>query len=144
MGTSNYLDDWGCLNIDGTVVVGCFDDLIPEGGYVKIPEGVTKIGMEAFKSCSRLTSVTIPEGVTSIEAYTFNGCDLEAVALPRSVRRFGYHAFSGCRRLTVYYAGKEVNWRCISQELDVFEPEAKVCYNWQGPAPGDVVRERPL
>ena len=132
MGTSDYLDDWGCLNIDGTVVVKCFDDLIPADGYVKIPEGVTSIGTTAF-SCT----------------------DLRSVAIPRSVREVRSGAFYQCDSLTVYYAGKELNWRCIYTEeaqfrgdglligFPSFEPGVKVQYNWQGPAPGDVARERP-
>ena len=142
--TSNYLDDWGCLNIDGTVVVKCFDDLIPADGYVKIPEGVTSIGEAAFWCRRSLTSVTIPEGVTSIGQFAFCGCEnLKAVALPRSVREIGWSAFSDYGRLTVYYAGKEVNWRSISQGEDAFNPGTKIQYNWQGPAPGDVARARP-
>ena len=176
MGTSNYLDDWGCLNIDGTVVVECFDDLIPADGYVKIPEGVTSIGESAFFECNSLRSVTIPEGVTSIGKHAFQVCrnlrsvtipegvtsigdrvfancdNLEAVALPRSVRRIEPNAFVYCDHLTVYYAGKEVNWRSIRQEgrcRDLveyetsFEPGTKILYNWQGPAPGDVARASP-
>ena len=156
---AQYLDDGGCLNIQGTTVVKCFDDLIPVGGYVKIPEGVTSIGGHAFDGCKSLTSVTIPDSVTSIGDNAFNGCwyltsvtihegvrsigesafgrcgNLDVVALPRSVRRIEDYAFYGCECPTVYYAGKEVDWRRISQGESVFEPGARVQYNWQGPAP---------
>ena len=33
---------------------------------IVIPNNVTSIGYKAFRSCSKLTSVTIPHGVTSI------------------------------------------------------------------------------
>ena len=42
MGTSGDLNDWGCLEIQGTVVTNCRNEDIPADGHVKIPEGVTE------------------------------------------------------------------------------------------------------
>ena len=184
MGTS------GCLEIKGTVVVDCFDDIIPAGGHVKIPEGVTSIGMRAFSQCTNLTSVvipegvtsigdgafeycgnltsvtipesvtsieedafhgdmsltsvTIPEGVTSIEEYTFSMCgSLTSVVIPEGVTSIGEYAFRECKNLTIYYAGSAADWKKVRQGEGAFEPGTKIQYNWQGPAPGDVARERP-
>ena len=207
MGTS------GCLEIKGTVVVDCFDDIIPAGGHVKIPEGVTSIGMRAFSQCTNLTSVvipegvtsigdgafeycgnltsvtipesvtsieedafhgdmsltsvTIPEGVTSIEEYTFSMCgsltsvvipegvtsigewafnmcgSLTSVTIPEGVTSIGEYAFRECKNLTIYYAGSAADWKKVRQGEGAFEPGTKIQYNWQGPAPGDVARERP-
>lgn len=49
-------------------------------GYVTIPNGVTRIGKEAFWGCRDLEVVTIPSSVTSIanDAFTLTGC-LEVV-----------------------------------------------------------------
>lgn len=41
---------------------------------IKIPEGVTSIGVGAFDECYRLSSVTIPDSVTSIGVGVFGGC----------------------------------------------------------------------
>ena len=40
---------------------------------IVIPNGVTTIGKEAFKGCSRLTNIEIPESVTKIGDYAFEG-----------------------------------------------------------------------
>ena len=56
------------------------------GGGVAIPEGVKKIGKDAFSRCRSLGSVTIPEGVTEIGAYAFGSCSsLESVTTPDGV-----------------------------------------------------------
>ena len=40
-----------------------------------IPDGVTKIGENAFKDCTALTNITIPNSVTEIGFFTFSGCE---------------------------------------------------------------------
>ena len=99
--TSNYLDDWGCLEIKGTTVTKCRNEDIPAGGHVKIPEGVTSIGEQAFRFCHRLTSVVIPEGVTSIWESAFQYCkSLTSVVIPEGVTSIWDEAFDGCESLT--------------------------------------------
>ena len=44
------------------------------GGLVEVPEGVTKIGREAFSGCAGLERVTLPESVTEIGYQAFAGC----------------------------------------------------------------------
>ena len=65
-------------------------------GRYTIPEGVTRIGKEAFSLRCKLTRVTIPDGVTSIGAYAFWGCCLTAIKLPDSVTSIGDAAFDQC------------------------------------------------
>ena len=111
---------------------------------VTIPEGVTEIGENAFYYCESLTSVTIPEGVTSIKDNAFDGCNrLASVTIPESVKSIGMYAFREYKNLTIYYAGSAADWKKVRQVEGAFEPGTKIQYNWQGPAPGDVARERP-
>ena len=62
---------------------------------------VTKIGDEAFRWCSELTSLTIPDSVTSIGDTAFWGCtSLKTLNVPSNVREIDNSAFSGCTALT--------------------------------------------
>ena len=44
------------------------------GGAVTIPDGVTKIGYEAFSGCTTLTRVTLSESVEEVSYRAFFGC----------------------------------------------------------------------
>ncbi len=68
---------------------------------ITIPDSVTSIGDYAFSGCSSLTSITIPDGITSIGVGMFSGCsNLTSVTIPDSVIIIGNSAFSGCSNLT--------------------------------------------
>ena len=69
--------------------------------YLFIPEGVTKIGEEAFSSCKSLKYVVIPEGVKKIERDAFYWCSsLENVVFPDGLEEIGECAFYSCESLT--------------------------------------------
>jgi len=68
---------------------------------VVIPDGVTKIGYDAFKGCSNLTSIKIPDSVTKIGEWAFEGCtSLQSIVIPSGVTEIGQYAFYGCSSLT--------------------------------------------
>ena len=78
-----------------TVTVAGYPSGSKPTGDLTIPESitfrgisfsVTKIGDQAFRSCTGLTSVTIPNSVTSIGRFAFNNCSgLTSVIIPNSV-----------------------------------------------------------
>lgn len=50
---------------------------------VKLPDGLERIGAQAFYSCTKLTSATIPAGVTFMGMNIFRGCtSLEYLEIP--------------------------------------------------------------
>ena len=76
---------------------------------VIIPDGVTRIGKNAFKDCHSLISITIPDSVTSIGESAFEGCySLTSITIPDSVTSIGESAFEGCYRLTSVIIGNGV------------------------------------
>ena len=125
--------------------------------HVVIGDGITKIGAQAFESCSNLKtvsipgsvkrigsfafyecgmeSVTIPDGVTHIESFAFSGCQfLKTVTLPRSIEYLGELSFGYCPRLeTVYYYGSETDWNAIGMEESPFSDPVTIVYNYAGP-----------
>ncbi len=66
-----------------------------------IPDSVTAIGSRAFYWCNSLTSITIPDSVTSIGDDAFSWCkNLTSITVPDGVTAIGAKAFSGCTGLT--------------------------------------------
>ena len=94
------------LYIDGTKVTD-----------LAIPEGVTRIGNNAFAGCS-LQSVTFPDSLESIGSGAFYTCSgIEEITIPDSVTDIGKGAFSGCsgiKSLKVPFIGKnEIGSNCL-------------------------------
>lgn len=86
-----------CLIVDGVLISFARAKL---DSYT-IPDGVNKIGKDAFYNCYNLTSVTIPNSVTSIGSYAFYFCSqLASVTIPDSVTSIGESAFLYCGDLT--------------------------------------------
>lgn len=72
-----------------------------------IPEGVEKIGDNAFSECKILDSVIIPKTITEIGVGAFSGCEhLTRLLLPDSVVSIGKNAFYGCLALKEIYIPK--------------------------------------
>lgn len=67
---------------------------------IELPESLEAIEFGAFRNCAFLESITIPRNVTEIEDHTFSGChNLKSVILNSGVTAIGFQAFGFCRSL---------------------------------------------
>ena len=67
---------------------------------VTLPEGITRIGEDAFQWCSGLVSFDIPKTVNLIDNGAFLGCtNLSSIILPEGLQFIGEQAFFRCSSL---------------------------------------------
>ncbi len=77
-------------------------------GRCAIPEGVTRIGSEAFIDCTGLSELTIPASVTAIESRAFKNCSGLTGTLTLSANvQVAADAFEGCTNLIIIVEGAE-------------------------------------
>ena len=115
--TSGTLDetDWAAIidyifltvvDLEGATYTGTDKDHLVYGNNpflqtIKLPQGVTGLGGNAFQSCTDLTTVTLPDGLESIGDGAFRDCiDLTTVTLPDGLTSIGNKAFQRCNKLT--------------------------------------------
>ena len=78
-------------------------------GAVTIPNEingyrVTRIGMHAFKGCSKVTSFDLPNSIEAIDEYAFAECrGITSIIIPECIREIGDCAFIGCDGLRFIY-----------------------------------------
>lgn len=94
------------LVIDGGMLVKV--DAGTDVKHVLIPEGITKIGVNAFKDLN-IYSVTLPQSLTEFSEPSFNDCfNLTEIVIPPKVQQLYGGIFVDCERLKRIYIGKGV------------------------------------
>lgn len=96
------------------------DELFDEGmkslETVKLPEGITYIGLNAFARAYNLKSINIPESVNVISQCAFRYCkSLESLTLPSMVNSVGFMCFTDMHSLKEFHS--------LSKEV----PETGIC-----------------
>ena len=106
------------------IILGCSKTIIPNG--------VTKIGSQAFYACKSLKTIDLPDSVTCIEHEAFCGCialktinlsnnvtniergafasctSLKTFSMPKGVTQIETDCFQGCKSLTTFIIGENV------------------------------------
>ncbi len=87
---------------DFTIVSGVLTAYTGKGGDITIPEGVTKIGKNAFDKNTTITTIVLPSSLVEISDYAFRQCTaLTSVKLSGSkVVTLGKYCFYHCSKLT--------------------------------------------
>lgn len=65
-----------------------------------VPDGVDKIGSQAFKACPKLNSVTLPNSLIQIGSNAFSYTGIKSINIPENVTNIGSAAFISCTALT--------------------------------------------
>lgn len=93
-------EDYEGRNSDFTIYNGILQKYTGTENVVVVPEGVTKIGAEAFNGNLTATRIVLPEGVTEIGSYAFADCHaLQEIVLPETLTTIGEAAFEDCTNL---------------------------------------------
>ena len=101
------LDDSGVLTISGSGEMEDFNGGTGNWHWgtapkkVVIESGVTSIGEGAFKDCNNLKSISIPNSVTKIGPEAFASCSLTTLNLPNTISEIGDRAFADSSLTTI-------------------------------------------
>ena len=91
---------------DALIIGHCYVKYNGSDSEVVVPEGVTLIASEAFKSCWTVASVSLPEGLLEIGNSAFYDCKgLSSVHIPDTVHTLGGSAFAKCPELRTVTGG---------------------------------------
>ena len=128
---SSSTDGKMLLNKDKTVLIA-YPSVSAE---VTLPDGLVKIGDNAFYNCRNFTSITLPDSVVSIGEDAFNCCTvLTSITIGTGVTSIANEAFSNCNSLTtVNYRGTKEQWRKVNIGSSNGKlTEAIINYNYTG------------
>ncbi|GEM_PF-6771588 len=68
---------------------------------IVLPSSLSEIGEQAFANCTSLTELAIPSSLTELNPNVFKGCtNLKTISIPESVTKIRLGAFKECKSLT--------------------------------------------
>ena len=97
------------LIIKDNTVIGCSETDILS---LKIPEGVTAIGDNAFLDFKKLSEIQLPSTLKKIGDRAFEGCESLKLINIENVSMIGVRAFAGCKSLSKIHFGDNIGYLC--------------------------------
>lgn len=86
-----FRSEGNCILKGNTLYLGCESS--------RIPDGITRIGEEAFRGCQNLKAIEIPDSVRELSEGAFSRTGLTNVILPDGLQFIGDTAFFSCTEL---------------------------------------------
>ena len=133
VGNSRYISGEGCLfdQQTKTILWGAGDCTYPtdtkiigesafykqDSLFVRVPQSVKVIDVDAYQYCEDLQYIILPDGIERIKKDAFFGCkDLKEINLPKDIL-LDQDCFYDCENLTIKYAGSSRDWRYRNEYL---------------------------
>lgn len=83
-----------------TIEDGILEQCVDNGEKIEVDEGVVIINKGAFKDRKKLKEITLPESLTEIKAEAFRSCsNLRKINIPDGLKRIGESVFRDCTEL---------------------------------------------
>lgn len=77
---------------------------------INLPSTLTSIQDDAFRDCTKLSTLAFPIALQSIGSHTFDGCrSLETVTLNQNIAKLGVATFSNCISLNSINIPQAIN-----------------------------------
>lgn len=110
----------GEYEVTGIGTIKDSDVIIPETYKGK---KVSRIGHNAFKNCTSITSISIPNSVNNLGWSVFEGSSIVKIEIPSTINFFPSYSFNMCYNLNeVYYNGTIEEWCNIEFEEGFSSP----------------------
>lgn len=88
-----------CPNVVSKEIIDTLKDKYKNIKEIRLPEGVVKIGINAFKEFVDLDRVVLSDTIKHIGACAFANCDIRFINMPNSLETIDECAFYECREL---------------------------------------------
>ena len=107
---------WGCRW--GKDMNGChpWTPYISLLYHVRISNGITSIGNNAFESNYRIEDIILPTSLSKIGEHAFSGTPISSITIPNSVTKIEDFAFTRCSNLTTVVLSNnltEISFACF-------------------------------